>query len=392
MSDVALLVSDKRFSLISVYSAWRAVTAAFVLNGALLGIWASRIPAVRDVLDLSHEDLGLGLLFVAVGAVCSFPVTGRLTDRFGAFRVTRIISVLYPASLVLLALAGDFASLAAFLFIFGVFHGSMDVAMNAWAAEVEQVYDKPLMPSFHAMWSFGAGLGAASGFFAIGYGVSVFDHFLWAGLAVAVLTLAMSHVPWVSKRSASSDAPAFALPSGILILVGLAALCGTLGEGAITDWSAIYLRDELGAAENIATLGFTTFSITMVLCRLSGGFVIAQLGTVLAARLSGVCAAIGVLCVVTGQVLGLVLFGFAMMGVGYALLVPIAFTRAANDPKVPPGRAIASVATLGYGGFLIGPPLIGFLADLLTLRLAFAVLLPLAILSILVAGALKRAA
>lgn len=164
--------------MIGIVTAWRAVAAMFILNGALFGIWASRIPAVRDRLDLTHEALGYGLLFMAAGAVCSFPVTGRLTDRFGAVAITRVIAVLYTLSLILLAVADGFWALAGFLFVFGAFHGSMDVAMNAWAAEVEQAYDKPVMSSFHAMWSLGAGLGALSGYGAVQAGLTVMQHFL----------------------------------------------------------------------------------------------------------------------------------------------------------------------------------------------------------------------
>ncbi len=377
--------------MIGIVAAWRAVAAMFILNGALFGIWASRIPAVRDRLDLTHEALGLGLLFMAAGAVCSFPITGRLTDKFGAVAITRVIAVLYTFSLILLALAGGFWSLAAFLFVFGAFHGSMDVAMNAWAAEVEQAYDKPVMSSFHAMWSLGAGLGALSGYGAVQMGLSVLQHFLLAGGVVVALALALSWVRWTSKRSASKPGSVFALPSGALILVGFTALCGALGEGAVADWSAIFLRDVTGATESIAALGYAVFSVTMVAFRLAGGVVIARFGPVATARFGGVCAALGVFGVVSAGEAGLALAGFALMGVGYAVIMPLAFSRAANDPHVPPGQAIASVATLGYGGLLIGPPLIGFLAELMTLRLAFAVLLPLAVLIIVLAGALKRA-
>ncbi len=377
--------------MISVAAAWRAVTAMFALNGALFGIWASRIPAVRDHLTLSHEELGYCLLFMAAGAVCSFPVTGRLTDRFGAVSITRIIAVLYTFSLVLLALADSFTMLAAFLFLFGAFHGSMDVAMNAWAAEVEQAYDKPLMSSFHAMWSLGAGLGAVSGFAAVQWDATVLQHFLVAGGVVVALALAMSWVQWTSRRAEQSQGAVFAFPSGVLILVGFTALCGALGEGAVADWSALFLRDVTGAAESIAALGYAVFSVAMVVCRLAGGFLIARVGPVAAARGGGVFAAIGVFCVVSAGAAPLALVGFTLMGVGYAVIMPLAFSRAANDPNIPPGQAIASVATLGYGGLLIGPPLIGFLAELLSLRMAFGVLLPLAVLIVVCAGALKRA-
>lgn len=372
-------------------AAWRAVAAMFILNGALFGIWASRIPAMRDRLGLSHEELGFGLLFMAAGAVFSFPVTGRLTDRFGAVTLTRAVAVLYTLSLILLAGADSFTLLAIFLFIFGACHGSMDVAMNAWAAEVEQTYDKPVMSSFHAMWSLGAGLGALSGFCAVQVHLGVLSHFLIAGGATVVLALSLSWVPWASRRSAPEGKSLFALPSGVLVLVGVMALCGALGEGAVADWSALFLRDVTRVAESTAALGYAVFSVAMVTVRLAGGVVIARFGPVAAARSGGTCAAIGVLLVVVVNQATVALAGFALMGVGYAVIMPLAFSRAANDPNVPPGQAIASVATLGYGGLLIGPPLIGVLASILSLRLAFVVLFPLAVVIVVLAGALKRA-
>lgn len=377
--------------MIGIAAAWRAVAAMFILNGALFGIWASRIPAVRDHLGLTHEALGYGLLFMAAGAVSSFPVTGRLTDRFGAVSITRVIAVLYTLSLILLAMAGSFWALAGFLFVFGAFHGSMDVAMNAWAAEVEHAYDKPVMSSFHAMWSLGAGLGALSGYGAVQMGLTVMQHFLLMGGIVVALTLALSRVRWTSRKASSSGAAVFALPSGALILVGFTALCGALGEGAVADWSAIFLRDVTGAEESIAALGYAVFSVTMVAFRLAGGFVISRFGPVATARFGGVCAAMGVFTVVSTAEPALALIGFALMGIGYAVIMPLAFSRAASDLNVPPGQAIASVATLAYGGLLIGPPLIGFLAEMLTLRLAFAALLPLAVLIVLLSGALRPA-
>jgi predicted MFS family arabinose efflux permease len=267
----------------------------------------------------------------------------------------------------------------------------MDVAMNAWAAEVEQAYDKPVMSSFHAMWSLGAGLGALSGYGAVQLELTVMQHFLLAGGVVVALALALSMVRWTSRRTESLSGKVFALPSGALVLVGFTALCGALGEGAVADWSAIFLRDVTGAAESVAALGYAVFSVTMVAFRLAGGIVISRFGPAATARFGGICAALGVLGVVTASEAAIALSGFALMGIGYAVIMPLAFSRAANDPDVPPGQAIASVATLGYGGLLIGPPLIGFLAEMLTLRLAFTALLPLAVLIVLLSGALRPA-
>ncbi|MCL6284016.1 MFS transporter [Ruegeria sp. 2012CJ41-6] len=361
----------------------------FVLNGAYFGIWASRIPAMSDALRLSHETLGLALLFLAAGAVCSFPITGRLVDRFGAYGITLVVGVLYALSLILLGMAGGFAFLCFALFLFGACHGSMDVAMNAWGAEVDRDYKKAAMSSFHAMWSLGAGLGALSGFAAVQAQMSVLVHFLVAAVIVAVLTLAVARIGWASQRSDLSRGKVFAFPTGVLVLVGLTAFCGAMGEGAVADWSAIYLRDSIGAAESVSTLGYAVFSVAMVAVRFVGGWVIGALGPVLAARLGGAFATAGALAVVVGSTPSTALAGLGLMGVGYAVVMPLAFTRAANDPHVPQGQGIASVATLGYGGLLIGPPVIGFLAHLASLRLALAVLVPLAIVIVLLAGALR---
>ncbi len=369
--------------------AWSAVASMFVLNGAYFGIWASRIPAVSDALSLSHETLGLALLFLAAGAVCSFPITGRLVDRFGAYGVTLVVGVLYALSLILLGVAGSYAFLCLALFLFGASHGSMDVAMNAWGAEVDRQYKKAAMSSFHAMWSLGAGLGALSGFAAIQAQMSVLAHFLVSGAIVAVLTLAIARIGWTSQRSNLSRGKVFAFPTGVLVLVGLSAFCGAMGEGAVADWSAIYLRDSIGAAESVSTLGYAVFSVAMVAVRFMGGWLIGALGPVLAARLGGAFATVGAIAVVAAAVPSTVLIGLGLMGVGYAVVMPLAFTRAANDPDIPQGQGIASVATLGYGGLLIGPPVIGFLAHLASLRLALAVLVPLALLIVLLAGALR---
>lgn len=369
--------------------AWRAVAAMFVLNGAFYGMWAARIPAVSDALALSHERLGLALLFTAGGAVCSFPVAGRLVDRDGAYRVTLVMAGLHTLSLFLLGMAGSYVTLCLALLVFGACHGAMDVAMNAWGAEVERQYDKAAMPSFHAMWSLGAGLGALSGLAAIQANMGVPLHFLIAGTAVAAASLWLARIGWASRRSGLASGRVFAFPSGILVLVGLMAFCGSMGEGAVADWSAIYLRDATGSGEGFATLGYAVFSVAMVAVRFLGGWLVGALGPVLTARMGGATAAVGALTVVLLQAPILVLTGFALLGVGYAVVMPLAFSRAANEPGISQGQAIASVATLGYGGLLLGPPLIGFLAELVTLRLALAVLVPLAILIVFLAGALR---
>ncbi|AUQ49836.1 putative MFS-type transporter [Phaeobacter inhibens] len=372
-------------------SPWRAVSAMFVLNGALFGIWASRIPAISEIHELSPGGLGLLLLLMAAGAILSFPLAGRAADRIGAAHVTRRVALAYVLGLVLLALAPNLPLLAAALFVFGAAHGSMDVAMNAWASEVEARAARPMMSSFHAMFSLGAGLGALSGYAAASIDAQIPAHFLVAGCVSALLTLYMAQIPWVARPAPESGAakPAL-LPRGALLAVGFVAFCGAVGEGAMADWSAIFLVLTTGASEADAALGFAVFSIAMVAMRLIGDLVVARIGPVTAGRLAGTSASLGALIAVGWGSYGAAMTGFALMGIGYALIMPLAFSRAASDPDLPAGAAIASVATFGYGGILIGPPMIGVTAELLSLPAAFLILAVLAVFIVIFSDVLRR--
>ncbi|MGB3281214.1 MAG: MFS transporter [Pseudorhodobacter sp.] len=367
-----------------------AVIAMFILNGGLLGIWASRIPAIADAHMLTPNLLGLLLLSLAAGAILSFPLAGRMVDSFGAAPVTRAIALAYCAGLIALGLAPNLPALALCLFLFGMAHGAMDVAMNVWAAEVEKALGRPIMASFHAMFSLGAGLAAAMGYLAIKAGLSVPLHFAIASLVLGAATLSLASAPWTSHRSTPTQNSLFAFPKGALVFVGLVAFGAAMGEGAVADWGAVFLFTSIGTTEAQATLGYSAFSIAIFTMRLLGDQVIRRWGPGPTARASGVTVLLGVFCVATAQSLFQSLLGFGIMGLGYAVLFPLAFSRAASDPHISPGRAIASVATLGYGGLLLGPPIIGFLAQATSLRLALLSLAALALLIIAFAPFLKH--
>lgn len=378
-------------SLSAIRTPWRAVSAMFILNGALFGIWASRIPAAANRHELAPGQLGLLLLLMAAGAIVSFPLAGRTVDRLGSAVVTRRIALAYLLSLVLISFMPNVWLLGTALFLFGMAHGAMDVAMNAWAAEVERKSGRPQMSSFHAMFSFGAGLGAASGYFAVSADLSMQVHFVLAASLFGTITFWFSSIGWVSENSGPEEKnPVYSLPKGPLFFVGFVAFCASIGEGAMADWSAIFLVDVAEANEANAALGYTLFSLAMVVTRLVGDRIIAALGPVLAARVAGFVAASGAaLAVISAEYLP-VLLGFMLMGVGYAVIMPLAFSRAANDTQLAPGQAIASVATLGYGGMLLGPPLIGFAAEATSVRLAFLILCCLALAIIVFAGTLGK--
>lgn len=371
-------------------TAWLAVTAMFVLNGALYGIWAARIPAMAERHGLDKGDLGWLLLLLAAGAITAFPLAGRFADRYGAAPVTLRIAVAYTGALCLIALVPGTATLALALFIFGATHGAMDVAMNTWAGEAERYIGRPVMSSFHAMFSLGAGLGAASGFVAEQNGIGIPLHFILVGVLVMAISMPIANIGWTSVKQANvSNTPMFPLPKGPLVAVGLIAFCSAMGEGAMVDWSALMLIETAAVTPAKAALGYSVFSVTMVIVRLMGDQATRAFGPTPTARLAGAIATIGTVCAVFSSSYALTLTGFALMGVGYAVIMPLAFSRAAADPFLPPGTAIASVSTLGYGGLLLGPPLIGFVADATSLRMGFGILAVLAALIVVLAYAVK---
>ncbi|WP_438987683.1 MFS transporter [Marivivens donghaensis] len=376
--------------MIRLSGPWRAVASVFFFNGALFGLWASRIPAFAERFALSPANLGLLLLCLAAGAIVGFPLAGRTADLRGARNATMLYGALYIVAFLCLPLAPNVWVLAPILALFGMAHGGQDVAMNAWAAEVERHMARPVMSSFHAAFSLGAGIGAGSGFIAINWGASVALHFWLGGLGITGFVALFAFIPWSSVTGTAEHGPLFALPKGPLLMVGIVGLSSAIGEGAMVDWSALILTAAKGVDQAQAALGYTVFSTLMVATRLAGPILVAQLGPAHTTRVSAASAMIGGLLVLVAPSLPIALIGFAAFGIGYAMIIPLAFSRAANDPDVPAGRAIASVATLTYGGILIGPPLIGFVAEATSLNGSLWLLIALAGVTLSMAGALRR--
>ena len=357
----------------------------------LFGTWASRVPAFKETLNLDPALLGLLLLALAGGAIVSFPFAGALSEKLGAKRLTILCAAGHAPALVLLALAPTPVWLGLVLFIFGAFHGAMDVAMNGWGAQVETRLKRSTMSIFHAMFSLGAGLGAASGFFAARIGFDPTTQFTIVAVAGSLVAFAVMLASPEEKPSNQSgqESQFFALPTGPLLLVGLIAFSISMGEGAMADWSAVFLVTVVQANEANAALGYAVFSAMMVATRLAGGLIVERFGPVSVTRGSAATAFVGLMLAVFGNATGLVLIGFALMGIGYAVVMPLVFSRAASDPQMAPGPAIASVAILGYGGMLLGPPIIGFVAQFSGMRLSFLVLAGLALLAVVLAPRLR---
>jgi len=350
-----------------------AVLVIFAVNGALFGSWASRIPAISNFHELSPASLGLLIFLLGLSAVVAFSIFGRAADQFGAAFVTKIASCAFlPLTLIFIAYANSIWMLIAAIIFFGAIHGGIDVAMNAWAAEVERKSKRPLMSSFHAMWSLGSGIGAGFGVLLATYNFGVKAHFTISSVVIFLITLSILAIPFESeKRQKDKNAPFISIPKGHLLAVALITFFASLGEGAVADWSAIFLIDVTSIDDGTAALGFTAFSICMFAMRLMGDKIVFIIGPSKTARYSGLVALIGAIILVTFESFIPLVIAFSFIGLGIAVIIPLAFSRAANDKNISQGTAIASIATLGYGGMLIGPLFVGFIADATSIKTSF---------------------
>lgn len=348
-----------------------AVNIFFFVNGFLYANWVSRIPRIQEIYALDNSMLGIMLLCISIGALLAMPLAGYLIARYGSHRITAICAVLFIASIPLIPLASNLITLGAIFFFMGSFTGMKDVAMNAQAVLVEKEYKRPIMSSFHAIFSAGMMIGAGTGALYTRFQIDLFPH-LFSGVLLCILPVIWGIRNLIPDEviEADSGEGGLRLPSKALLGIGLIAFCCMLGEGAMADWTTNYLEKIVKASPSLAPLGLAAFSMAMMLGRFVGDRLRANWGdgkllinSSLIALL-GIGLSIGILSPYTA------ILGFFLVGLGLATIVPIAFSTAGNMPGVKPGVGISMVTTIGYSGFLFGPPIIGFLADWQNLRIA----------------------
>ncbi|MFG2678638.1 MFS transporter [Streptomyces sp. NPDC048392] len=348
-----------------------AVAAVFAVHGAVTGSFATRVPWIQDHAQVSAGQLGLALAFPALGASLAMPLAGSVSHRFGARTALRGLLALWTLALVLPSLAPNLLTLCLALFVYGATAGMSDVAMNALGVEVENRLDKSIMSGLHGMWSTGALIGSAAGTLAAHLGADARTHHVLAAAALTVTGLVACS--WVLDLQPAEDEdppPRFALPPRSALLIGAVGFCAVFAEGASLDWSAVYLRDELETSAGLAAACTTGFTLTMALARLAGDKVVDRFGAVRTVRVSGVLATLGGLLVVVGGHPAVAMTGFALMGLGIAVVVPLCFA-AAGRAGSNPSLAIAGVATITYTSGLVAPSAIGGLAQATSLVVSF---------------------
>ncbi|GAA3133836.1 MFS transporter [Planomonospora alba] len=370
----------------------RAVSFFFILLGTVSGAWAARIPAVKTDLGLSDGQLSYGLLAIAVGLVVGMRFAGRLTDHFGSARVIVPAGVATALTVIPPGYAPTLPTLIAALFLYGVVNASLDVSMNAHGVEVERAYGRPIMSSFHGMFSIGGLIGAALGGLGALLGLGAGPTLAATGIPLALISVyAGRHLLPATRTRDTRDqaAPTRASWTGWIVLMGVVAFAGLVGEGAAVDWTSVYLYEDLHASETVAALGFAVFSVAMTVGRFAGDHLALKYGPVLLVRVSGVVAALGLgTALVIGSV-PVAIAGFALFGLGLATIVPQVFSAAGNHDPARAGQAIAQVATVGYTGLVAGPAIIGSVSELTDLPTALAIPAVLAAFMAASAGALR---
>jgi MFS family permease len=349
-----------------------SVNLIFFVNGFMFANWIARLPEIQELYALTKTQLGTVLLTSAMGAIIAMPFAGWFAVRFGSYRITIFTALAFCFCLPFLPVLPFAAALGALLFVFGLNGGAMDVSMNEQAVLVEKQYDKPIMSSFHAVFSVGTALGAGAGSLFAKFDISLFSHFL--ATAIFCLILVLLSIPnlikiEIQKERQDRDEPSFMLPTKAILPLGVIAFCGMTGEGSLSDWSAIYLTDILKKTPDVAAWGFGAFATAMTIGRILGDNIAARLGKRNTLIYSSLCSIFGLCVALALPELWVVLMGFALVGLGLSNVVPIVYSTAGNTEGIKPSVGIAMATTIGYAGFFVGPPIIGFLGDSFGLRI-----------------------
>lgn len=351
-----------------------AVNLYFLVNGFLYANWVSRLPKFQELYEMNNSQTGMALLAIAIGAWLAMPITGWIIVKYGSQKVTAFAAIFFTILVPFIPLMGSIPLLVSLFFIMGISTGLMDVAMNAQAVIVEELYKRPIMSSFHAVFSGGMMIGAGTGALFTKLDSSLFVHLLIITIIslIFVFWSAFHLVPDQPEKVAieNKNESAFRMPTKELLGIGVIAFCCMLGEGAMADWSTNYMKNIAFSDEALAPIGLGAFSTAMMIGRIFGDQGRMRYGDGKLLIMNSLVALVGVLVLVLFPVPIVVIISLFLIGLGLSVIVPIAYSRAGAMKELGAGVGISMVTTIGYGGFLFGPPIIGFIADWQTLRIA----------------------
>lgn len=347
-----------------------AVAAFFFIVGLSFASWASRIPDIKSKLHLNDAALGGVLFALPVGSMISLPLSGWLVAKYGSRKIVTIAAICYPLVLIIIGLANSVWQLVPVVFMFGLLGNLCNISINTQAVGVESLYGRSIMASFHGIWSLAGFSGAAIGTFMVSKNISPSWHFLIVCIILIVLDL-VSRNYTIAKDAGHPDQPLFAKPDGMLLKLGLIAFSCMVCEGTMFDWSGVYFQKVVAVPKGLTTLGYAAFMCTMAGGRFVGDRVVTRFGKQKVLQGSGIIIATGLLVAVIFPEIIPATIGFLLVGIGVSSVVPLVYSSAGKSKTMSPGVALTAVSTIGFIGFLLGPPIIGFIAQAFSLRWSF---------------------
>ncbi|WP_333662476.1 MFS transporter [Chishuiella changwenlii] len=367
-----------------------AVSLFYFSQGLAFSSWASRIPTIKQSLGISEGQLGTLLLLMPIGQLCTMALSGRLVAKYGSRKVLRIVVLIYPAILCCIGLAQNFYQLAAALFFFGVIGNMCNISVNTQGVEVEKVYGKSIMSSFHGAWSIAGFTGALIGLLMMNLNINTFYHFLIIyGLIVLNWFINNQYILSSVTVKQTEKKSLFSKPESTLIQLGVIGFLSMATEGAMFDWSGVYFQDIVKAPENLVVVGYASFMVMMATGRFIGDYFISKYGKQRIMQVSGLLMSSGLLISVFFPNFFICVIAFMMVGLGVACNVPTVYSVAGKSTKVNAGVALATVSSVSFLGFLMGPPLIGYIAELFDLRYSYAVFACFGLIMIVMVGRMK---
>lgn len=344
--------------------------------GLSFATWASRIPDIKTALHLTEGDLGSILFALPMGQLIIMPFSGKMVTKFGSHRILIFSLIMYVLCLANLGLATSALQLSLGLFLFGVFGNLANIAVNTQGVYTEVLFKKTIMSSFHGMWSFAGFTGALVGLGMLTLKLTPFHHFLIVGAAV-LLMVAFNFKFLVRakekiKNKTSEKKKLFVKPDSSLLWLGVIGFCSMASEGVMFDWSGVYFKDIVKAPGPLVILGYTSFMIMMASGRFLGDGLINKFGRERVMQISGVMISVGLFTAVFLPYIIPCTIAFMLVGLGVATIVPTVYSMAGKNPTVPPGEALTIVSSVSFLGFLMGPPVIGHIAEAFGLQFSFA--------------------
>lgn len=352
-----------------------AVSVFYFAMGLCFASWASRIPDIKTMLQLSEGELG-GILFaLPLGQLAVMPFSGKLVTRFGSKSILVFGLFFYAIGLVALGLATTAWELSAGLFVFGIFGNLSNIAVNTQGVDTEALFKKAIMSSFHGAWSIAGFSGAIVGLGMLALNLKPLHHFLIiAGIVMLAMLFANKFLIKAKEKIRSEKQKFFSKPDSALIWLGVIGFCCMASEGVMFDWSGVYFKEVIKAPGALVIVGYTSFMIMMASGRFMADFLIRKYGRKKILQLSGVLMSSGLFISVFFPYVVPSTIAFMMVGLGVAAVVPTVYSVAGKNPNVPPGEALTIVSSVSFLGFLMGPPVIGYIAELSSLRVSFAVI------------------